>query len=112
MTNPMQPDYSPGKYEQRGANVGAIVDRKNAAYGDSFHRSWEILAILFPSVDKEILKKILAIVRIVDKCFRYATDKDAFGEDPCGDLAGYGILMMKDDADEADAAKKEFNVYK
>ena len=35
---------------------------------------------------------MLAVVRIVDKLFRIATDKDAFGESPFKDIAGYGIL--------------------
>jgi hypothetical protein len=35
---------------------------------------------------------MLAVTRIVDKLFRIATDKDAFGENPFKDIAGYGIL--------------------
>ena len=35
---------------------------------------------------------MLAITRIVDKLFRIATKKDAFGENPFKDIAGYGIL--------------------
>lgn len=37
---------------------------------------------------------MLAITRIVDKLFRIATDKDAFGESPFKDIAGYGILGL------------------
>jgi hypothetical protein len=35
---------------------------------------------------------MLAITRIVDKLFRIATKKDALGENPFKDIAGYGIL--------------------
>jgi sulfate transport system permease protein len=40
---------------------------------------------------------MLCIVRIIDKLFRIATAKDAFGESPYGDITGYGLLgLMKD----------------
>ena len=35
---------------------------------------------------------MLAMTRIIDKLFRIATHKDAFGESPFKDIAGYGIL--------------------
>jgi hypothetical protein len=35
---------------------------------------------------------MLAVVRILDKLFRIANDKNAFNEDPWQDIAGYGIL--------------------
>ena len=35
---------------------------------------------------------MLAITRVVDKLFRIANKKDAFGENPWQDIAGYGIL--------------------
>lgn len=35
---------------------------------------------------------MLCLVRILDKMFRIATDKDALGESPYRDIAGYGIL--------------------
>jgi hypothetical protein len=39
----------------------------------------------------------LAIVRIIDKLFRLATRKEAFGESPYRDIAGYALLgAMKD----------------
>ncbi|MBW2598588.1 MAG: hypothetical protein JRC60_00445 [Deltaproteobacteria bacterium] len=34
----------------------------------------------------------MAVTRIIDKLFRIATDKDALGESPYHDIAGYGIL--------------------
>jgi hypothetical protein len=40
---------------------------------------------------------MLAITRILDKLFRIATRKDAFGESPFKDIAGYGILGVSND---------------
>jgi len=37
------------------------------------------------------------MIRIIDKLFRIATQKEAFGESPYRDIAGYGLLgVMKD----------------
>ncbi len=43
---------------------------------------------------------MLAITRIIDKLFRIATKKDAFGESPFKDIAGYGILGISNDDQE------------
>ena len=76
-----------------GREVGILVDRKNRAYGNSFARSHEILRVLFPSgIRPEQYPDALAIVRIIDKLFRIATDRDALGESPYRDVAGYGLL--------------------
>lgn len=83
----------PGKFELLGREVGILVDRKNRAYGNSFARSHEILRVLFPSgIRPEQYPDALAIVRIIDKLFRIATDRDALGESPYRDVAGYGLL--------------------
>ena len=82
------------KYEDAGKRIGKLVDKKNKAYGDAFNKSEEILKILYPTgIPVEQYGDILAIVRIVDKLFRIATDKDGLGENPWEDIAGYGILM-------------------
>lgn len=86
-----------GKYEARAQGIGKLVDRKNAAYGDSFNRSGEILAILYPEgIRPEQYKDALAVTRVLDKLFRVATHRDAFGESPWRDIAGYSILMSKE----------------
>ncbi len=36
------------------------------------------------------------MIRILDKCFRIATHRDALGEDPWQDVAGYALLMNRD----------------
>ena len=86
-----------GHYEQVGAKIGALVDEKNAAYGDSFHQSGGILRILYPhGVWPEQYDDFLAQIRVIDKMFRIATRKKAFGEDPWQDIAGYAVLKCRD----------------
>ena len=80
-------------FEKIGTNIGKLVDQKNAAYGSSFKKSEQILKVLYPEgIKPEQYGDMLAITRIVDKLFRIATKKDAFGENPFKDIAGYGIL--------------------
>jgi hypothetical protein len=80
-------------YRALGAEVGAMVDEKQAAYGDSFGRAGAVLRALYPDgVKPDQLDDMLAIVRIVDKLFRLATAPDALGESPGRDIAGYGLL--------------------
>lgn len=76
-----------------GAAIGALVTEKNAAYGDSFAKCGEFLRLLFPNgIQPEQYDDALALVRIFDKQMRIATRKDAFGESPYKDIAGYGLL--------------------
>lgn len=83
----------PSKFEEIALKIGKLVAEKNLAYGDSFSKSGAIMKILYPEgIPVDQIDNALAIVRIVDKLFRIATDKDAFGESPFGDIAGYGIL--------------------
>jgi hypothetical protein len=35
---------------------------------------------------------MLAVIRIIDKLFRISHKKNAFGESPFLDIAGYGLL--------------------
>jgi hypothetical protein len=83
----------PGKYEELGKEIGELVDKKNAAYGDSFRKSGNILREMYPQgIKPDQYDDVLAIIRIIDKMFRIATNKDAFGENPWRDIAGYAIL--------------------
>lgn len=80
-------------YALMGQKIGELVEEKQAAYGDSFGKAGNILRELYPDgIRPEQYDDALCIVRIVDKLFRIATDKDAFGESPYRDIAGYGIL--------------------
>jgi hypothetical protein len=84
-------------YELIGQEIGRLVDEKNRAYGDSFHKSGEILKILFPNGIKiEQYDDMLYLIRIIDKQFRIATSKKAFGENPAKDIAGYSILKAEE----------------
>jgi hypothetical protein len=80
-------------FEALGAEIGKLVDEKQAAYGNSYGKSGDILKILYPGgVKPDQYVDMLGIVRVVDKLFRIATMKDAFGESPWKDIAGYGLL--------------------
>ena len=84
------------KYEQLGREIGSLVEEKQEAYGDSFNKSGEILKILFPDgVKPEQYTDLLAITRILDKLFRISSKKEAFGESPYRDLAGYALLGIE-----------------
>lgn len=86
----------PGKYERIGREIGKLVDKKNRAYGDAFNKSDEFLKLLYPNgVRPEQYGDMLALVRVFDKMMRIATDKDALGENPWKDIAGYGILKAE-----------------
>lgn len=80
-------------YHQLGARIGALTDEKNTAYGSSFAKSGDFLLLLFPDgIAPDRMHDALLLVRIFDKQMRIATDKDAFGESPFADIAGYGLL--------------------
>lgn len=83
-------------YEQIGAGIGALVTEKQAAYGDSFGKSGDVMRLLYPEgISPEKLDDALTVVRVVDKLFRIATARDAFGESPWRDVAGYALLSVK-----------------
>jgi len=82
-------------YEEIARSIGKLVDEKNAAYGSSFDKSDQIIKILYPEgVQPHQYKDLLAMTRVIDKLFRIATSKDAMGEDPWQDIAGYAILSV------------------
>ena len=89
------------KYEQIGQEIGKLVDEKNAAYGSSFAEAHKILSVLYPSgIKPEQYTDALAIVRVLDKLFRIANQKNAFGESPWKDIAGYAILGVANNEKE------------
>lgn len=80
-------------YQQTAEEIGNLVSEKNKAYGNSFEDSHKILEVLYPNgIAPHQFRDALGIIRVIDKLFRIATDKDAFGESPWRDIAGYGIL--------------------
>jgi hypothetical protein len=84
------------RYEELASKVGALVDEKQAAYGDSFNRASDILKVLYPEgVAPDQYTDMLCLVRILDKLFRISTDRDALGESPYKDIAGYALLGLE-----------------
>ena len=88
-------------FEQLGQQVGLLVASKNAAYGDSFAKAGEVLKLLYPNgIKPDQYRDALGILRVIDKLFRIANDKEAFEENPWEDIAGYGVLGMAEDINE------------
>ena len=89
-------------HENIGRQVGKLVQEKNKAYGDSFGRASKILEVLYPDgIKPEQYSDALAITRVLDKLFRLANKKDAFGESPWRDICGYAVLgVANDEVDE------------
>lgn len=80
-------------FETVGQEIGKLVDTKQAAYGDSFGKAGQVMRILYPQgIAPEQMDDALGVVRVLDKLFRIATDRDALGESPWRDIAGYGLL--------------------
>ena len=93
----MTPDF-----KAIGAEIGALVQEKNAAYGDSFAKSGDFLRLLYPEgIRPEQYIDAMALIRVVDKLKRIATSKGAFGESAWGDVCGYAILGLANDRREA-----------
>ena len=85
-------------FAESAKTIAEIVKEKQAAYGDSFGQAGEILRILYPSgVHPSQYNDMLAITRVIDKLFRIATNKDAFGESPWQDICGYALLGVCND---------------
>jgi len=84
------------------AEIGNLLNEKNIAYGDSFARAGKVLEIIFPNgVEVSQYGDMLAVARVLDKLFRIGSKKDAFGESPWKDVAGYGILGAWNDANDS-----------
>lgn len=85
-----------GKYKKLARYVGVEVDKKNKMYGDAFNEAGEFLKLLYPKgCSLEQYNDMLCLVRIFDKMKRIATDRDALGESPYQDIAGYALLGLE-----------------
>ncbi|MBZ4402498.1 hypothetical protein [Myxococcus sp. AS-1-15] len=83
-------------YAGLGAALGRMVTEKQRAYGDAFGKAGQVLGLLYPDgIPRAKLDDALAVVRVVDKLFRVATDRDALGESPWRDIAGYALLATE-----------------
>ena len=89
-------------YENLASEIGRLVSEKNKAYGDSFGEASKILEVLYPNgIPVSGYRDALALIRVVEKLFRLANKKDAFGESPWRDICGYALLgVANDDADD------------
>lgn len=87
------------RFERIAAEIGTLVAEKQAAYGDSYGKSGKVMRVLYPDgISPAQMDDALAVVRVIDKLFRIATRKGAFGESPWRDIAGYGLLGAAADA--------------
>lgn len=90
------------KYAKFAKSIGELVGRKNFAYGDAFGQAGKVLQILYTNgVGPDQYTDMLTVVRVLDKLFRVASKKDAFGESPWTDVCGYAILAAERDSKEA-----------
>ena len=88
-------------FEKIAQSIGALVAEKNIAYGDSAAKSADVLKLLYPNgVRADQFRDMQLITRVLDKLFRLATKKDAFGESPWRDIAGYALLGVEKDERE------------
>lgn len=86
------PPSEPSKWHPIAADIAATVAEKNAAYGDSVTRSAGIMRVLYPDgIPVDAYGDALLVVRVLDKLSRIATDRDALGESPWRDIAGYAL---------------------
>ena len=93
--SPDEPTPRGATYADRGRAIGAMVDRKQREYGDSYHRAEGVIRALWPDgIPVESYMDALAVVRVIDKLFRIAAGKQG-DEDPWKDIAGYGLLGME-----------------
>ncbi|AKO92026.1 hypothetical protein BEH_07885 [Priestia filamentosa] len=90
-------------FEQMGQELGAFVDKKQAAYGDSVSKASKLMKVFLEeyengdgtyTIPEELLDHILLQVRIIDKQNRIFSNPkgDLMDETPYADLAGYGLL--------------------
>lgn len=88
---------SSGSYERLATEIGALVDTKQAQYGDAITKVGDVLAIMYPDgIKPEQYVGMGLTVRVLDKLFRVANG-DQGEESAWSDVAGYGLLgaMMR-----------------
>jgi hypothetical protein len=93
-------------FTQIGTGIGDLVQEKSTAYGDSLAVTGDFLRLLFPAgVPPDRLDDAFLQARIFDKQMRVANDKDAFGESPFEDMAGYCIRGIQLHQQRKDSTK-------
>ena len=93
-------------YVEIAKEIGELVQEKNKAYGDSFGQACRILEVLYPNgIQPDEYRDALAMTRVIDKLFRLANKKDAFGESPWRDICGYAVLGVANDEKDMQGEK-------
>ena len=83
------------RYERLAGEIASILQIKNAAYGNAFAKTTEILKLLYPNgIPLTSYDDVHVIVRVLDKLSRIAQNNDPLGEDPWSDICGYSILAQ------------------
>lgn len=93
-------------FESKGSEIGSLVTKKQAAYGDSVGKAYKLMQVFMQDYDngddtytipKELLQHILLQVRIIDKQNRIFSNPkgDLMSENPYADTVGYGLLGMR-----------------
>lgn len=86
---------APPNHVALATQVGELVTAKQKVYGDSFSVAPKILALLYPDgVQPTDYDTLLAVVRILDKLKRVATQHESDTEDHWRDIMGYSLLML------------------
>jgi hypothetical protein len=95
------------EFEKIATDIGKLVAEKNIAYGDSFSHTGDIIKLLFPEgIPPGKYEVFLALVRIMDKIFRLATNPDYNNENAWADIAGYCVLMLGYESEKHDSRIK------
>jgi hypothetical protein len=92
----------PTTYEEKGRQLGALVDRKQKAYGNAIEQTYNVVEVFMRPyetedgyvIPKSLLRHLLFQVRIIDKQNRIFNNPngDLMDESPYGDISGYGLL--------------------
>lgn len=77
--------------------VAALVEEKNAAYGNSHEKVADFFRLLYPNgIKPEQYGDSLTLARIFDKFMRIASGNEAFQqEDARKDIVGYALLLAR-----------------
>ncbi len=92
------------KIRRLGHEIADLCSEKNKAYGSSFEKTGPFLRLLWPDgIRPDEYQDLGLAFRIFDKLMRIANRKEAFGESPFADIAGYGLLGAAKDEKPAEA---------
>lgn len=92
-----------GKFEDRAAEIGRLVEQKQEAYGNSIEHSVAVIKGFLQAyrnddgsytIPEELLPHLLLQVRIIDKQNRLFNNPvaDKMGESCYNDIMGYALL--------------------